>query len=256
MNATELLTSLREEFNNRITFKERRDNIFQVLAPLYHEDGDMVDMYIQVPENGTNSVRVCDFGKTLMHLSYSFEIDTPNKEKIFRQILSQNHINEENGNLFVDAPKEKLYSAVMNLSQVIAKVSNMRMYKREVIKSLFFELLTEFINTNLQKYEPIQDYYPIEGHEEYKVDFFFNHRPRPIFLFGVPDSAHSRLATISCLKFQTENIPFKSTIVLESLDVLSQKDQSRLMSASDKEFPSLEDFQENAMKFLERELVA
>lgn len=253
MNIELILNNLRKEFNNRISFRLRRENIYQVVLPIYHEDGDMVDIYLQMNDNGL--VKVCDFGKTLMKLSYSFDIDTPNKEKIFRQILSQNHISEDNGNLFIETSSERLFSSVMQLSQSIAKVTNMRLYKREIIKSMFFELLIEFINNNLQRYNPVQDYYPIEGHEEYKVDFCFNSRPRPIFLFGVPDSAHARLATISCLKFQTEKILFRSTVVLENLDVLNKKDQARLMSASDKEFPSLDDFQENAEKFLEREIL-
>ena len=60
------------------------------------------------------------------------------------------------------------------------------------------------------------------------------------------------MTTISCLKFQTEDIPFRSVAVLESLDTLTKKDQARLMSTADKEFPSLENFEENAIKFLER----
>ncbi|MBI4723271.1 MAG: DUF1828 domain-containing protein [Candidatus Stahlbacteria bacterium] len=251
MNIKTILENLKEEFNDRISFKEKRKNIYQLIIPIYYEDGDMMDIYIQLLENGR--IKVCDFGKTLMHLSYSFDIDTDNKEKIFNQILSQNHIENNDGNLYIDTNSNNLYSSVMQLSQVMAKISNMRLYKREVIKSLFFELFAEFVTTKLQKYEPIPDYYPIDRHEEYKVDFRFNHCPRPIFLFGVPDSAHARLTTISCLKFQTEKIAFRSVAVLESLDSLSRKDQARLMSASDKEFSSLDDFQENAPNYLERE---
>lgn len=253
MDTKIILESLRKEFNDRIYFKEKRKNIYQLIIPIYHEDGDMIDIYIQPLENGI--VKVCDFGKTLMHLSYSFEIDIPNKEKIYNQILSQNHVENSEGNLYIDTNINNLYGSVMQLTQVIAKISNMSLYKREVIKSLFFELLTEFVTIKLQKYQPIPDYYPIEGHEEYKVDFCFNHSPRPIFLFGVPDSAHARLTTISCLKCQTEKIVFRSVAILESLDCLGKKDQARLMSASDKEYPSLDDFQENASKYIERELI-
>jgi hypothetical protein len=255
MNTTEILDSLRQQFNNRVAFREKRKNIYQLVVPLFHEDGDMVDIFIELSSNGKKTVRVSDFGKTLMRLSYSFEIDTPNKERIYRLILSENHVEEDNGKLYVVSSRDELFNSVMQLYQVIAKVSNMRLYKREVIRSLFFEMLTDFIMTKLQKYNPVPDYYPIEGHEEYKVDFCFNHRRRPVYVFGISDSAHARLATISVLKFMNENIPFKSTMVLEDLDVLGRKDQARLMSAADKEFPSLDDFQENAEKFLERELL-
>lgn len=129
----------------------------------------------------------------------------------------------------------------------------MRLYKREVIHSLFFEMLEEFIMTNLQKYNPQKKYYPIPDHEEYEVDYCFNHRRRPIYLFGVNNSANARLATISSQKFIAEKLNFSSLIILEDLDVIGKKDQARLMSAADKQFPSLEDFQKLAEEYIERE---
>lgn len=244
------LENLSQSFNNRISLVERRKNIYQLIAPFYHEDGDMVDIYIRMLDD---KIRVCDLGKTLMRLSYSYEIDTPVKEKIFNQIISQNHVNEDNGNIHIDVEDTNIYSAIMQLYQVIAKVSNMRLYKREVVKSLFFELLEEFIMETLQHYNPVKDYYPLSTSQEYKVDYLFNDSFRPLFLFGIPSDTYARLATISCLKFQNEMIPFRSVAILEDLDVLSKKDQARLMSVIDKEFPSLTDFQENALKYFERE---
>lgn len=245
------IESLTKQFNNRVSLIERRKNIYQLIAPFYHEDGDMVDIYVHLLEN--NRLRVCDFGKTLMRLSYSYEIDTPAKEKIFNQIISQNHLNEENGNLYLDVEATDIYPAIMQLYQVIAKVSNMRLYKKEIVKSLFFEMLEEFIMTNLRQYHPVKDYYPFKTQEEYRVDYCFNQQLRPIFLFGVPNDTYARLAAISCLKFQTEALSFKSAIVLEDLETLSKKDQARLMSVADKQFPSLMDFEENAPNYFKRE---
>lgn len=246
-----LLERLSQSFNHRISFEKRRKNIYQLIAPFYHEDGDMVDIYVLMLENKT---RVCDFGKTLMRLSYSFEIDTPAKEKIFNQIVSENHINEDNGNLHIDVEGTDIYPAVMQLYQGIAKISNMRLYKREVVRNLFFESLEEFIMEYLQKYRPIKDHYPLPKHQEYKVDYCFNNRSRPIFLFGVSSDTSARLTAISCLTFQKEAIPFRSAIVLEDLEVLSRKDQARLMSIADKQFPSFTDFKENAPAYFEREI--
>jgi hypothetical protein len=52
---------------------------------IYHEDGDMVDIFLENPPNGNGDrlVRVCDHGMTLMRLSYSYDLDTPKKEEIF-----------------------------------------------------------------------------------------------------------------------------------------------------------------------------
>jgi len=46
---------------------------------------------------------------------------------------------------------------------------------------------------------------------------------------------------------------FSSLIILENLDVISKKDQARVMSAAYKQFPSLEDVKLNAEDYIERE---
>jgi len=248
----EYLNRIKEQFNNFFYLKEKRENILQVFAPFYHADGDMMDIFLsEILETGL--IRISDYGLTLMRLSYSFDIDTPNKEKIFNKILAENSIQNENGNLFIEVKPEYIYHGLMLFAQGISKIVNMRLYKREVIHSLFFELLEEFVMDKLQKYNPQKRFYPLPGHEEYEVDFCFNHRKRPIYLFGVNNSANARLATISCQKFIAEKLNFSSLITLEDLDVIGKKDQARLMSAADKQFPSLEEFKKNAEEYLQRE---
>lgn len=244
--------TLKKQFNNFFHLRNKREDILQVFAPFYHSDGDMMDIFLtEIPEK--NQVRISDFGLTLMRLSYSFDIDTPNKEKIFNKILSENKIQNDNGNLYIDVNIEFLYYGLMQFAQAISKISNMELYKREVIHSLFFELLDDFIMTKLQKYNPIKKFYPLPDHDEYEVDYYINHRRKPIYLWGVNNTANARLATICCHKFIAEKINFSSLIILESLDVISKKDQARLMSAADKQFPSLEDFQKYAEEYIERE---
>ena len=252
MPIQEYINSLKEQFNNFFYLKEKRENILQVFAPLYHADGDMMDIFLsEIPEMGV--IRISDYGLTLMRLSYSFDIDTPNKEKIFNKILAENSIQNENGNLFIDVKPVYIYHALMQFAQAISKITNMRLYKREVIHSLFFEMLEEYIMSNLQKYNPQKKFYPLPDHEEYEVDYCFNHRRKPIYLFGVNNSTNARLSTISCQKFISEKLNFSSLIILENLDVIGKKDQARLMSAADKQFPSLEDFQKHAEEYIERE---
>jgi Domain of unknown function DUF1828 len=246
------LNIIKEQFNNFFYIKEKRENILQVFAPLYHADGDMMDLFlIDLPEKGL--VRISDLGMTLMRLSYTYDIDTPNKEKILNKILSENSIKSEDGNLILDIKPELIYYGLMQFAQAISKIINMRLYKREVIHSLFFEMLDDFILTRLQKYNPQKKYYPISDHDEYEVDYCFNHRKRPIYLFGVNNSSNARLVTICCQKFIAEKLSFSSLIVLEDLESIGKKDQTRLMSAADKQFPSLDEFQIHADEYLERE---
>ena len=81
------LESLKQQFNGHAAFRERRPGVIQLLAPLFHEDGDMVDIFIDEPHNGSSGVRISDHGMTLMRLTYSYDLDTENKQRIFDRIL-------------------------------------------------------------------------------------------------------------------------------------------------------------------------
>lgn len=247
------LDLLKAQFNNRVDFREKRPGVLQLILPLYHEDGDMIDIFIETL-NGNGIVRVSDYGMTLMRLSYSFDVDTPNKERIFSKIISENQVSEDNGKLYLDTKPESLYSAILQFAQTVAKVSNMRLYKREVIQSLFYEMLAEEIEENLNIYNPQPDFLPLPDRDDLEVDYQFDIKPYPVYLFGVKDSAKARLSTICCLEFQRAKLKFKGFVVHEDFDNLSKKDRNRITSATDKQFVSLDDFRSNAGQVFEREV--
>jgi hypothetical protein len=246
---------LKEQFNNRIGFVPRRPNVTQLVLPLYYEDGDMVDIFLETPPQNGGRVRICDHGMALMRLSYSYDLNTAKKNEILERILGENQATEERGNICMDVAPEMLYPALLQFAQTVAKVASMRYFRREVIASLFFEMLEEFVMTKLARFRPQKAYFPLPEHEEYEVDYCFNGRPRPIYLFGVNSPSTARLAALSCQKFIIDKMTFRSLVVLEDLDVLGKKDQARLMAAADKEYPSLDAFREKGAEFLQRELV-
>jgi len=246
----EIIHKLSEQFNGRLKVVEKRPGIYQLLLPFYYEDGDMMEIFLQ-KENGL--WKVCDYAMTYMRLSYSYNIDTENKEKIFLKIISENGLNEENGNIFIIAKDDNLYPSILQFITGISKVSSMRYFKREVIESLFYEQLDEFIFSELQNYKPQKNIFPIQNRDDLEVDFALYPNGYPIYLFGVKDVPKARLAAICCLEFQKHNLKSRSYIVHEDFEKLSKKDRARLTSACDKQFISLDDFKENAVKFLERE---
>lgn len=247
------LELLKKQFNNRIDFREKRPGIMQLIAPFYHEDGDMLEIFIQESPEEKDKIRICDYGMSIMRLSYSYDIDTPNKERIFQKILTENQLNEHEGNIYIDVKPEHLYTAVLQFTQTVAKVSSMRHFKREVIQSMFNEILEEFIFDQLKAYNPTPSLQPIPNRDDLEVDYALNIGKKPIYVFGVRDVAKARLTTICCLEFQKAKLPFRSIAVHEEFEALPKKDRSRLTSAIDKQFISLEDFQENAVQYLERE---
>lgn len=248
---------LRAQFGDFVRLVEKRPSIQQIFAPLYHEDGDMMDLFLDLPKDADllpeSRIRLSDHGLTLMRLSYTFDLDTPNKEKIFQRILLENGVNEEDGELYMETRAESLYPALMQFAQVIGKVCNMRLFRRETLNSLFEEMLDEFIREKLVRYRPESPVFPIPDRDDLEVDWQFKPNGTPLYLFGVKDNARARLATISCLEFQRHNLSFRSMVVHEDFEKIGRKDKTRLTSACDKQFTSLEDFRQNAEQYLRRE---
>lgn len=249
---------LKEQFNSQVSLSEKRPGIQQLFAPLYHEDGDMMSIFLDLQKDAevapNQKITISDHGLTLMRLSYSFDIDTPNKERIFQKILAENGVFEVDGTLSIESKPDSLYPTLLQFSHTIAKVCNMRQFKREVLNSLFEEILADFINEKLKIYRPSESILPLPDRDDLEVDYQFSPNGIPFYLFGVKDNAKARLATIACLEFQKARLLFKSIAVHEDFDRLTKKDRTRLTSACDKQFPSLVDFQNNAHEYFDREL--
>lgn len=249
MNYLDLLT---EGFNSHISVRDKRPGIKKLVAPLFHEDGDMVDIFLE--ELGDGRVRISDKGLSLMRLSYSFDIDTPNKEKIFDRILTENRIAEEEGNLFLDVAPEQIYPGVMHFGQTIAKVTNMALYRREIIANLFYEMLDDSVKEKLADFKPRENVVPFPQREELVVDYALTAFEKPIFIFGVKEreSTKLRLAAVSCLEFQRFGLPFRSVVIHQDFTALSKTDQKIITNAADKQFTTLSEFEFAGHQAIER----
>jgi hypothetical protein len=115
---------LKKQSNDHTTLVERKPGVWQVLMPVYHADGDMYSVFVEDAEKGM--CRVCDHGLTLMRLSYSFEIDTHTKQKVYSRILAEAGAGEEDGSIFLDAKPERLYEAVMQFIRVVTQVMSLQ----------------------------------------------------------------------------------------------------------------------------------
>jgi len=248
----EYLDLLRRQFNDRVRFSEKRPGIYQLIAPFYHEDGDMIEIYLDNPE-GDGKIRVSDHGMTIMRLSYEYDIDTPNKRRIFEKMLSENQLREENGRIFLETQPAALYPAVLQFVQAVGKIANMRLFKREVISSLFYEMLDEFVMESLARFGPKPDVLPVPERDDLEVDYELQKTVKPVYIFGVRDVAKARLTTISCLEFQKTKISHKSIVVHEDFESLARKDRKRITSAADKQFVDLEDFKAHGEEFILRD---
>ncbi len=247
----QILSYIKKDFNGRLTVKQKRPDIYQLMLPVYHEDGDMIDLFIMPV--GENKFALCDYGLTLQRLSYSYEIDTENKESILQKILSENKLIEQEGNISLETKPETLYTDIMHITQAFAKIGSMRFFKREVIENLFFEVLDEYIFTELKEFNPQKKVLPIFERDDLEADYSFQPNGKPVFLFGVKDVAKARLVTLSYQAYLLSNLKYHGWVVTENFEALPRKDKLRLTNACDKQFTSLDDFKLNARLFLEKE---
>lgn len=246
-----ILNHIESDFNQRVSIKQKRPGIFQLYLPIYHEDGDMVDLFLNT--NGVDSYSLCDYGLTLQRLSYSYDIDSENKESILQRIISENSLKEENGNIYLNTSSETIFTDIMHITQAYAKIGSMRYFKKEVVENLFYDILDEFIEKELKEFNPKSKVLPIPDRDDLEADYSFSPNGHPVYLFGVKDVSKARLATISCLEYQMANLNFRGWVVNEDFEKLPRKDRSRLTNTCDKQFTSLEDFKSSAKAFLERE---
>lgn len=245
-----VLEAIKKGFNNSLSVQEKRKGVYQLFIPVFHEDGDGIDLYITV-QNG--KFILCDFGATIQRLSYSYEIDTDNKHAILQKILSENGLTEDGGNISMETTPASVFNDIMQITHAFAKIGSMRYFKREVVESLFFEMLDDYIMSDLKAFNPQKKVYPIPSRDDLEVDYSFSPNGHPVYLFAVKDSSKARLATISCLEFQRANLNFRGWVVNEDFEKLSKKDRSRLTNACDKQFTSIEEFKSTAGIFLQRE---
>lgn len=138
-----LIRKIESSFQNRISLFEKRPGIYQIELPYYHEDGDMIDIFVVPKENGV--IEICDFGMTLMRLSYSYEIDTPNKESIFQKILRENRLEEIDGNIVFSSKEDTIFSDILHTVQCFAKIGSMRFFKKEMWMLILHQLYKKVI---------------------------------------------------------------------------------------------------------------
>jgi hypothetical protein len=222
-----------------------------LLLPIYHEDGDMVDLFIT--SVGENKFALCDYGLTLQRLSYSYDIDTENKESILQKILSENNLTEQEGNICLETKPDTLYTDIMHITQAYAKIASMRYFKREVIENLFFEMLDEYIFSDLKDFNPQKKVLPIPERDDLEADYSFQPNGKPVYLFGVKEVSKARLVTLSYQAYLLNHIKYLGWVVTENFEALPRKDKLRLTNACDKQFTSLDAFKADARSFLEKE---
>ena len=256
-----LLNKVRPSFN----IYERRPDKYQLTVPILHEDGDMLDIYLQKSPKGEEYVRICDFGMTLMRLSYNYEINTDSKRKILNSILINSGVENSNGNLFLDTPINKIYESVFQFSGCIQKVCSMDYWNREKAQSSFYKDLHNFVSKDLTEFNPKSDLAPLKesveklysgelysSNELIKVDWSLQCENHQFYLFGILGASKAKDTAIALLEFKKANLSFISLIVHENMQNLGNKESIYLTRNADKQYTRLSDFNNDGVRDIKR----
>ncbi len=219
---------------------ERETGDCQLVVPILHEDGDMVDIYLDDSPLGDGYVRICDFGMALMRLSYTFDLSTSAREEIIRSILINNRVDNDTGNFYLDVPVDRVYEGILQFAECVQKVCNMRYWGREVVRNAFYADLQEYVTTGLNEFSPVADLTPLTDYPVISVDWALTHNNRDLFLFGVRGNNKAKSVAICLLEFKKAQLPFISFVVHEDMGGLGKKEQDYLTRNADKQYPDLD----------------
>ena len=251
MDINRIRTSLSGTIAAGFDFYERRPGHYQLIAPILHEDGDMVDIYLQDSTERAGYVRVCDFGMTLMRLSYTYEVNTDTRQRIFDSILINNGVHNDQGHLYLDTPVDRLYESILQFAGCAQKVCNMRYWSREIILSAFYDDLEEYVMTELERFNPRADHSPVPEYP-ISVDWFLKYKHVDFYVFGVRGSDKAKNVAIALLEFEKEKLPFFSLVVYEDFEALGKKERAYLTKNADTQYPALDDFREKSVTDIDR----
>lgn len=130
MNAQHITALLNNTASSVYDVYERRPGKYQLIVPIRHDDGDMLDIYLQDSPLGEGYVRVCDYGLTLMRLSYTFDLTTDSQQRIFDSILVNNGVANDDGNLYLDVPAVRLNDGILQFASCVQKVCDLRYWNQ------------------------------------------------------------------------------------------------------------------------------
>ncbi len=226
MDVERIKSTLGQAAGRRYDLYERRPGAYQLILPILHEDGDMLEIYLQESSNSSEEVRICDFGHALMRLSYNFELSTEVRRRILDSILINNGVRNDQGNLYLDTPVERLYESVLQFAGCIQKVCNMRYWGRETVRSSFFEDLKEYVTTGLTQFAPVANPTPLPDYSILSVDWALTHNFRNLYLFGVGGNNKAKNVAISLLEFKKAHLLFISFVVHDDMEELGRSEKT------------------------------
>ncbi|MDD3673474.1 MAG: DUF1828 domain-containing protein [Synergistaceae bacterium] len=143
VNVHTLEENISSRLRTAVSLEPRGINSYRVNTPFNFSDGDDLKIIINKSENGKWTIT--DEGHTLMYLSYyNMDINAGTRADILSSILKSHYMHEDGGRLILEADTEaEAADSIFTFAQGILKISDMTMWKKERVKSMFYEYFRE-----------------------------------------------------------------------------------------------------------------
>lgn len=231
-----------------------RGDLLTVSLPMVARDGDSFTSYLSRVSGGW---RISDAANTMMRLSYENDLTkllTGPRARLFETILSENGLQEDDGEIFLEVPADRLVRGLFQLGQGLSRVEDISLWSRTRVESTFYHDLREVLYATLPADRIEESYAPeIPSGQDYAIDYRIKTEGhRPLFIFGVNGKDKARLTTITLLHLKQQGLKFDSMVVCSDFTELPKQDASRLMTAANDIVPSVADVQAIRDKILDR----
>lgn len=235
---TQLKLHLSQHFRDLFDLKLVRPDLYQVLLPYYHPDGDMYEVFIN-PQSG--GLVIQDLGLTLMRLSYDVETEKGQKPELIARILSEYRIQNDGGNLFVRAATEQeLLPCLLLFLDALSRISALSLLTVKHYRSQFYEQLKsllqeQFPDRFIERYEPkevpsVQDYFSPHALRSDR------HPEGVICIFPIGSDDRCDEVTITVQHYQLSQYHPPLIGIYENMENLKAKKISRVTNLLDKQF--------------------
>jgi hypothetical protein len=237
---------------NLFRLQRKSNTKYQVIAPIFHEDGDMMSIFVE--EDG-DQIRISDNGVSLMRLSYTFDIDTDNKSKQLSAIVTAQDADNYDGDIVLTVPRTEIYSGIMRYAQMVGQVCNLDILSRETISDLFYDDLERAIADHFSEYK-FEKNYEDAKYGDLPIDYAFLGFGKPVYLFGAKDTNKAYQITVCCLSLMQRNVSFRSIAVFNEIDNIQKFARNNLMNTATKVFSDIPGFLEKGPDYFRKELGA
>lgn len=241
MNINELQEAVCESLCADVKVVERNDGYFFVDTPFEFGDGDHYSLFLKFLPTG--GVRITDRGTTFMRMSYLNDLSKFRdgaRGRLLEQLVGTSGLQEDSGEFYIDVPGGQLGNALVRFGQAITRIHDLTFLNKNRVASTFYEDLRDQLQEIVGADEMVENYIVpnVPNADIYPVDFFVKGEDAPLFIFGVPDQAKARLATVIIQYLRQymgndgKRSPFKSLVVLQDQSNIPHNDRGRLINAA------------------------